>query len=203
MVLEAHALVRTALRTLISSTPGFVVVAEAQRVDLAIELAQQHQPDVILVGSSTLDGQEDGDLDKLRRVTPDACIIALARDGLAQGDAPAAAHGCLRPNAGVEELCATVNSLLGTRCAKCALRVACPVPRLAVALSRREREVAVRVARGMTSKQIAGALGIRLRTVNTYRESLARKLGASSAAVVTRFVVTTGLTDPLDPAPVP
>ena len=70
-----------------------------------------------------------------------------------------------------------------------------PVPQRAVALSRRERQVAVRVAEGMSTKQIAAALGIGTRTVNTYRESLARKLGASSAAVLTRFVLKSGLTD--------
>lgn len=69
-------------------------------------------------------------------------------------------------------------------------------------LSRRERQVAVRVAQGLMSKEIAADLGISLRTVHTYREALARKLGTSSAAVVTRFVLRTGLTD-LVPPPQP
>jgi DNA-binding CsgD family transcriptional regulator len=93
----------------------------------------------------------------------------------------------------VAELCVTIGTLLGGRCAACLLRARCPVPRLAVALSRRERQVAVRVAAGLTSKQIAAALGVSLRTVNTYRESLARKLGASSPAVLTRYVLEHGL----------
>ena len=45
----------------------------------------------------------------------------------------------------------------------------------------------------MSSKEIGAALGIKLRTVNTYRESLARKLGASSPATVTRYVLEHGL----------
>ena len=64
-------------------------------------------------------------------------------------------------------------------------------------LSRRERQVAVRVAAGLTTKQIAGALGVSVRTVNTYRESLARKVGASSAAVLTRYVLEHRLAEPL------
>jgi DNA-binding CsgD family transcriptional regulator len=51
----------------------------------------------------------------------------------------------------------------------------------------------VRVAEGLSSKEIAAVLGIAVRTVNTYRESLARKLGASSPAVITRFVIESGL----------
>lgn len=53
-------------------------------------------------------------------------------------------------------------------------------------------------SRGMSSKQIR-CVGIRLRTVNTYHESLARKLGASSAAVITRFLMTTELTASIEP----
>jgi len=198
LVVEEHALVRAGLQSLISATPGFVVVAESPCLAAGLELARRHSLDVILVGSSTAARDEDGNLAELRAAAPDACILVLAQGDTASDQAPPAAHGCLRPDAGVEELCSKVSSLLAGRCASCMLRVACPVP--ALALSRREREVAVRVARGMSSKQIAGALGIRLRTVNTYRESLARKLGASSAAVITRFVVTTGLTDSIGPA---
>ena len=201
LVVEEHALVRAALQSLISATPGFAVVAAAPCLAAALDLAGRQALDVILAGGSTVAGDEDDNLAALRAAAPDACILVLAQGDADSDQPPPAAHGCLRPDAGVEELCSKVSSLLAGRCASCMLRVACPVPALAVALSRREREVAVRVARGMSSKQIAGALGIRLRTVNTYRESLARKLGASSAAVITRFVVTTGLTDSMDPAP--
>jgi DNA-binding NarL/FixJ family response regulator len=96
------------------------------------------------------------------------------------------------------ELCSVLGVALSGRCAGCAFRGSCPAPRVAVALSRRERQVAVRVAEGLSSKQIAAHLGIALRTVNTYRESLARKLGASSAAVVTRFVLENGLSTSVD-----
>jgi DNA-binding NarL/FixJ family response regulator len=93
----------------------------------------------------------------------------------------------------VAEFCSVLGSLLGERCAACVLRGHCPAARAAVALSRREKQVAVLVAAGLASKQIAAQLGIGLRTVNTYRESLARKLGASSPAVLTRYVLEHGL----------
>jgi DNA-binding CsgD family transcriptional regulator len=93
----------------------------------------------------------------------------------------------------VAEFCSVLGNLLGERCAACVLRGHCPAARAAVALSRREKQVAVLVAAGLASKQIAVRLGIGLRTVNTYRESLARKLGASSPAVLTRYVLEHGL----------
>ncbi len=45
------------------------------------------------------------------------------------------------------------------------------------------------IAQGMTSRAIAEELGIRLRTVNTYREHLKQKLGISSVAGLTRYVI--------------
>lgn len=95
----------------------------------------------------------------------------------------------------MQEFCADISNLFGIRCEDCRLQTICPVARAATALSRRERQVAVRVAAGLTSKQIASMLGLAIRTVNTYRESLARKVGASSAAALTRYVIESGLRD--------
>ena len=195
LLVEEHALVRAALRALIAATPGLEVVAEARSAAAAAELARRHRPDVVLVDGRGLGGARSDELAGIRESAPGACVLVLADAALAQAGTPGGAHGCLLEDAGPEELCATVASLLGARCAHCPFRTSCPAPQLAVALSRRERQVAVRVAEGMSTKQIAAALGIGTRTVNTYRESLARKLGASSAAVLTRFVLKSGLTD--------
>jgi DNA-binding NarL/FixJ family response regulator len=125
-------------------------------------------------------------------------VLYLGDDGADAGVGLAA----LPCDAGVVEFCAAIGTLLGGRCAACALRAQCPAPRLEAALSRRERQVAVRVAAGLTTKQIAATLGVSVRTVNTYRESLARKVGASSAAVLTRYVLEHGL-DAADPVTAP
>ena len=192
LLVEEHALRLAAMRALLSATPGLTVVAEARTFVAALELAHRHRPDVILVDGRML-ARGDADLPVLRDAVPGGCILVLTDDEVARRDGFDDAYGCLSPDADVDDLCATVASRLGARCANCVLRSNCPLPRIAVALSRRERQVAVRVASGLTSKAIAGDLGISLRTVHTYRESLARKIGASSAAVVTRFVLENGL----------
>ncbi|MFN2565997.1 MAG: response regulator transcription factor [Gemmatimonadaceae bacterium] len=198
LLVEEHAIMRAALRALLSVTPGLSVVAEARTLSVAPELARLCRPDVVLVDGRALAASDGGGLHELRRAAPEACVLVLSDDApeaAREANHAYGAHGCLAKDADVDVLCATVESVLGARCANCVLRSSCPVPQIAVALSRRERQVAVRIAQGLTSKQIAAALGISLRTVHTYRESLARKLGASSAAVVTRFVLKVGLTD--------
>ncbi len=70
-----------------------------------------------------------------------------------------------------------------------------PLARPDSPITRRERQVLVRVATGASSKEIAADLGISHRTVETHRESIARKLGISSVAGQTRYVIEHHLTD--------
>jgi DNA-binding NarL/FixJ family response regulator len=189
LLVAQHALVRAGLRSVLGTTPGLVVRAEAVRLQDALALADRHRPDVVLLDSAPASEADVAAVDALRRAVPGACVLYLG------DESTLGARGlpCVPPDAGVSELCTTIGALLGGRCAACRLRSQCPAPRLAAALSRRERQVAVHVAAGLSSKQIAATLGVSLRTVNTYRESLAKKIGASSGAVLTRYVLEHGL----------
>ena len=62
-------------------------------------------------------------------------------------------------------------------------------------LTARERQILSLIAAGKRSKDIASELGITLRTVNTHREHLAKKLGTSNAAGMTRFAIENGITN--------
>jgi DNA-binding NarL/FixJ family response regulator len=194
LLIEEHALIRAGLRALIDATFGMTVVAEAPNMDDALALVREHRPDTILVGASTL-ARADGDAAAaIRKELPQSCIFVVGGDA-ADGRYASESFRRLPRDAGMQEFCADVSNLFGIHCEDCRMRATCPVARAVTVLSRRERQVAVRVAAGLTSKQIATMLGLAIRTVNTYRESLARKLGASSAAALTRFVIESGLHD--------
>lgn len=192
IVVAPNALVREGLRSVIGETAGLSVIGEADEIRDAVPLALQHQPNAVLLDVPPTDPIDRAALLALRRESPATCVLCLGRSRAHSfGDVL-----CVPSNAGVGDLCSVLDAALGGQCRSCALQPTCAAPRIAVALSRRERQVAICISRGMPSKQIAAALGIGLRTVNTYRESLARKLGASSAAVVTRFVLETRLDSP-------
>lgn len=63
-------------------------------------------------------------------------------------------------------------------------------------LSRRETQVLAAIAEGKTNKQIAARLGIGVRTVETHRQNLTRKLGVQGAAALTRWAINRGMVDP-------
>jgi DNA-binding NarL/FixJ family response regulator len=60
-------------------------------------------------------------------------------------------------------------------------------------LTAREREVLVQIAEGLSNKEIASRLGVGVRTVETHRERIMRKLDIHSVAGLTKFAIARGL----------
>ncbi len=60
-------------------------------------------------------------------------------------------------------------------------------------LTEREREVLVLIADGFSNKQIATRLDVGVRTVETHREHIMRKLNIHSIAGLTRYAIAKGL----------
>jgi DNA-binding NarL/FixJ family response regulator len=185
LLVAGHALVRAGLRAVLEATPGLVVVGESPRAQEALGSIERTRPEAILIADTPSDQDEIDAVTELQGALSDGCVLCLATNAVNE----IVGVPCVPPTADTDALCAILGTALGGRCAGCHLRKHCPASTMEIALSRRERQVAICVADGMSSKQIAHALGIALRTVNTYRESLARKLGASSPAVVTRYVL--------------
>jgi DNA-binding NarL/FixJ family response regulator len=67
--------------------------------------------------------------------------------------------------------------------------------RRAADLTPRERDVLVAIASGSTNKEIAARFAISVRTVESHREALTRKLGVKGAAGLTRFAIEAGLAE--------
>jgi DNA-binding NarL/FixJ family response regulator len=193
LLVEQHALIRAGLRSMINSIPGMMVVAEASSMAEAMPLAHRHLPDALLISSAAWD-PAPGAASMLRSELPRTCVLVIGGDD-SGGIELTSGYCCLPRDAGIREFCAAVATMLGGHCTGCESPLQCPAVLAVAALSRRERQVAVKVAEGLTSKQIAVMLGVALRTVSTYRESLARKIGASSAAALTRYVIESGLRD--------
>jgi len=64
------------------------------------------------------------------------------------------------------------------------------------ALSVREKQVVVLLVEGKTNKEIAGALGLSIRTVELYRVRVYRKLEAKGVSDVVRYAVRHGMIEP-------
>ena len=213
LVADDHAVVRAGIRHILESMPGVAVIAEANDGPSALKLAREQRPDVIILDVSMPGGSGLGVLAQLRQELQDTRILMLSMHDDAEYIAEsvrAGTHGYLLKDSAATDLRAAVTAVMAgetffspelsqRRVAESiAGHVAGHVAQIAEATSpitRRERQVLVRVAAGGTNKEIAADLGISHRTVETHRESIARKLGISSVAGQTRYVIEHHLTD--------
>jgi two-component system, NarL family, nitrate/nitrite response regulator NarL len=174
-----------------------------------LKLAREQRPDVIILDVSMPGGSGLGVLAQLRQELQDTRILMLSMHDDAEYIAEsvrAGTHGYLLKDSAATDLRAAVTAVMAGETffspelsqRRVAGHVAGHVAQIAEATSpitRRERQVLVRVAAGGTNKEIAADLGISHRTVETHRESIARKLGISSVAGQTRYVIEHHLTD--------
>lgn len=201
LVADDHAVVRAGIRHILESMPGVSVVAEASDGPTALQLAREQRPDMIILDVSMPGGSGLGVLSDLRRDVGESRILMLSMHDDAEYIAEsvrAGTNGYLLKDSAATDLRAAVRAVMaGESFFSPELsqpRVA-PIVQEESPITRRERQVLVRVAAGGTNKEIAADLGISHRTVETHRESIARKLGISSVAGQTRYVIEHHLSD--------
>jgi DNA-binding NarL/FixJ family response regulator len=192
MLVDDHALIRTAIRQAIEGL-DVVVVEEATTIPEALERAERSRPDVVLVDLD-LDGA-DG-LQIVRELSPrlpNTTFVVLSVSGSDSDllDAVmAGARGYLTKNVTPEALLRAVRSARRGELAMPRAMAARLVQRLADAartrggldgpelaqLSARERDVLRLLANGHTDREIAAALTISPRTAETHVAAILRKL---------------------------
>ena len=208
MLVDDHAIVREGVRHVLAATPGLEVVGEAGDGDTALALAQECLPDVVVLDLS-LPGLSGLEVTRqLRVLLPAVRILILSVHDHAEyvvGAVRAGAQGYLRKDSSPTELREALRAVASgesyfsppvARQLSAAVRGEASGDDTAGRLARltpREREVLCGVAGGETSREMAARLGLSPRTVEAYRDSLARKLDIRTVAGLTRFAVEAGL----------
>jgi len=205
LVADDHAIVRTGIRHVLESEPGFAVVGEASNGAEAIELAQSLQPDVAVLDISMPGASGLQVTQELRRLAPETRVLILSMHDNTEyvlESVRAGAHGYILKDTAATELRGAIHAVRRGES-----YFSPPIARRLTAVVRgiteeedqlgqltaRERQVLVGVAQGRTNREIALELGISHRTVETHRESLMRKLGIRTVAGLTRVALEAGL----------
>lgn len=191
------------MRLLLSAQPDLTIVAEASSGTETLALAEQTQPDLILLDLSmpALGGLET--LPLLRQVAPNAKILVLTMhddEGYLRQALRSGASGYVLKKAVDSELIAAIHAVLRGEIyvhpamTRLLLEDILPSQQAADAnpwltLSEREREVLILVARGYTSAEIAERLSLSAKTVETYRSRGMEKLNLRSRAALVQFAL--------------
>lgn len=209
LIADDHAILRSGLKLLVDSQADMEVVAEAADGKQALDKVRETMPDVALIDLSMPRASGMEALQKILETSAATRIVVLTmyddaaylRSALAagvsgyvlkrsvDGDLLSAIRAVHRGGVFIDPSLAKVlvQDVLTTQ-AKGEGRA-----KPAKLLSDRELQVLRLVARGFSSKQIAGQIFVSAKTVETYRARLLEKLGLRTRSDLVRYAVHTGL----------
>jgi DNA-binding NarL/FixJ family response regulator len=210
LIADDHDVARGGIRALLENHPGWQVCGEAKDGRETVELVAQMKPDLILldIGMPNLNGLEA--TRQILATAPEALILILTMhdtDQLVREVLRAGARGFLFKSDAGRDLITAVEALqLGrtfftTRVSQLVLNGFLDrdqpgeesLERNFELLTSREREVIQLLAEGKTSKEVAVALNLSVKTAETHRTNLMRKLDLHSVADLTRYAVRNGI----------
>jgi two-component system, NarL family, response regulator NreC len=205
---DDHNILRDGMRLLLERQPGFVVVGEASDGRETLDLAQNHQPDVVVmdIAMPNMNG-----IEATRRITekhPRMGVVILSMhydESYVIRSLKAGARAYLLKDAMKSELIAAIHAVaegrsffspkisrilqedyvqaLGRKGADDSYEL----------LTGREREILQLVAEGKTNKEIANTLNLSLYTVDTHRTHILQKLNLHSVPEVILYAVRKGI----------
>ena len=203
VVVDDHAVVRSGLRLLLAAEDDLAVVGEAGNAREAVFEVRARKPDVILLdvvmpGESGIEA-----LPKLLHEAPDAKVLVLSMQDdpnyVREAFAAGASGYVLKEAVDAEVVDAIrqvaaggryVHPVLGARMV--AADAAAQAEAEADPLSDREREVLKLLALGHTNQEIAKQLYISVRTAETHRAHIMRKLRLETRAELVRYAIEHG-----------
>jgi len=208
MLADDHKMIRDGLRALLEKQRNMEIVAEAADGQNAVKTARQCRPDVCVldIGMPELNG-----IDATRQIVklphkPKVIGLSMHADRRYVSQMlKAGASGYILKNSAFGELVQAITTVmkgdvyLSPAVAETVVddyrRVAKNEESSAYTLlSEREREVLQQIAEGCSTKDIAAALSISVKTIETHRRQIMEKLKMHSVAELTKYAVKEGLT---------
>jgi two-component system response regulator NreC len=210
LVADDHEVMRTGVRALIEQEPGWQVCGTATNGQEAVEAARKLKPDVVVLDMAmpNLDGLEA--LREIKRALPNTEVVVFSayhsEDVIGQlFDAGAKSY--IQKSDASRHLVAAIKSL-----AEHKPFFTSEISQILFAkflsgsagkkqsgqkhtVTSRERDVVRLLAGGNSNKDVANCLGISIRTAETHRATLMRKLGLESLAALVRYAIRNNIID--------
>lgn len=210
VIADDHAILRSGLRMLLNAQPDMKVVGEAADGDEALEQVRQKKPDILLVDLSMPGTSGVEVTTEVKRRSPHTRVVILtmhAEPAYLHSALAAGASGYVLKRSLDSDLVSAIRSahqgktsidasvaahLVDKALGRSSLRR--PVARENFhLLSRREQQVLKLVAEGYTNAQIAAQVFVSVKSVETYRARLLKKLRIKTRREIIRFAVEAGL----------
>jgi len=208
LIADDHGIVRDGLKSLLNEQPDMEVVGEAENGQAAVQMAEEHSPDIVIMDMSMplLNGVEATRLILKNDPNTRVMILSMHSDRhIVKETLEAGASAYVLKSHIFDEMLRALETLAnGGRylspqvtdividgyLGKSTGKASSGTPKL----TSRERQIVQLVAEGKTVKEIARILHISPKTADTNRRQVMNKLGISSVAELTKYAVREGLT---------
>lgn len=208
LLADDHKITRDGLKSLLENQNHMIVVGEAENGRQAVRLALDLAPDVIVMD---INMPELNGIEATRQIIselPGTKIIALSMYSdkrYVVGMLKAGVSGYLLKNCAFDELVSAISAVVANQnymSQKIADTVMKDYANIlesndnspAASLTAREREVLQLIAEGLKTKDIAARIHVSVKTVETHRQQIMRKLNARSVAELTKIALREGIT---------
>lgn len=200
---DDHPVVRAGLALVLANSGDFNLLAQADDGERALALIERHQPDVAVLDISMPNLSGLKATPRIKKIAPKTRVLIVSvhehrHYGIRA--ITAGANGYMHKGAPATELCEAIRKVhAGKRAMPEHLRDLETLdiqsePTLNVwELSRREQEVFYLLADCNNSHEAAKELGVSIKTVDSHRGQILRKLGLRNNAELTRFAIAQGL----------
>lgn len=195
LLVDDHPLVRDGLRARLETIPHFTVIAEAGNATEALEQASKQNVDLALMDINLSGGMNGIELTgRFNTLYPEIAVLMLSMHDKAEyvmQAIQAGARGYVLKDAPAIDIITAIDTVMSGGIyysAGLAKQLSRPMPP-AMLLTPREREVLHCIATGKSNKHIAREMNLSVRTVETHRLNIKRKLGIEGQADLIRFAL--------------
>lgn len=208
LVADPDDLVRAGLRTILEIRRKWSVCCEARTGEEAIKLARTFRPDVVVVDVAISNPDGIAVTRQIKQDRPESQILAFTSiddENTIRSILAAGASAFVPKPSGSGKLIEAIESLSNhkpfftAQAAETLLKSFLLNDGAAAkssSLTRRQREIVRLLATGRSNKEVAASLSISIKTVETHRAAIMRKLGFRSVANLVRYAVREGVIKP-------
>lgn len=205
LLIDDHALIRAGVRSLVSDIPGYKIIGEAADGEQLLEMTLDLEPDIILLDISMKESNGLDALERLHRARPSSKVLILsmhAEPRMIMRALESGAHGYLLKDATATEIEQALNALrnderyLSPAIAHTVINQALMSGQSGKPegvenhnLTARQLEILRLIVRGKSTREIANGLGLSVKTVETHRSQIMKRLQIFDVAGLVLFCV--------------
>ena len=205
LLVDDHSLIRAGVRALVLDIPGYAVIGEANDGSQLLEMVEKLSPDIVLLDISMRETGGLEALQRLKRVRPQSKVLILSMHtdpALIMQALESGAHGYLLKDTTATELEHALHALRNnerylspaiahTVINQALIRNQKQQPQVTDShnLTARQLEILRLIVRGKSTREIANGLGLSIKTVETHRSQIMKRLQIYDVAGLVLFAV--------------